>query len=182
MAGDARERSRSYVALLRGIAPANPLMRDTELRRVLAGLGFEDVRTVASSGNVLFDTPDADSTALEATIEGAMQLHLGAPCITIVRSRRRMERLVTLDVFVEADGQRGIVTFLKAPSSPGPELPYEQDGSTVLARHDDALFSVVDPSRAPAILRWIEREYGTANTTRSWRSVRRIATRLGRDT
>lgn len=173
--------SRSYVALLRGIGPANPLLRNTELRAVVEGLGHRNVRTVLSSGNVLFETSEAGSAALEASIEDAMRRHLGAPCVTIVRSRRRMERLVALDVHDDAAGRQGIVTFLQAPPRHGPELPHGQDGWTVLALHDGALLSVPDEAGSPAVLRWIERAYGPANTTRSWRSVRRITTRLGQE-
>lgn len=177
--------NRSYVALLRGIAPVNPLMRNAELRKVFAGLGYDDVRTVLSSGNVLFGTSGASSAALETAIEDALQRHLGAPCAAFVVSRPRMERLVSFDGFDDADdaaGRQRIVTFLKAPPRQGPELPYEVDGSTVLALHEGALVSVVDASGSPAVLRWIEREYGKANTTRSWRTVLRIMTNLREDT
>ncbi len=45
-----------YVALLRGMGPANPNMRGEKLRKVFEGLGFENVRTVLASGNVLFES------------------------------------------------------------------------------------------------------------------------------
>lgn len=92
-----------------------------------------------------------------------------------------MARLAALDVFDDAVDRQRIVTFLETPPRQGPALPHELDGSVVLALHDGALFSVVDASGSPAILRWIEREYGTANTTRSWGSVHRIATTLAED-
>jgi uncharacterized protein (DUF1697 family) len=171
--------SRSSVAFLRGIAPANPLMRNTELRAVFERLGLDDVRTVLSSGNVLFETSESSSAALEAVIEDALQRHLGAPCAAFVVPRRRMERLVAFDGFDDDAGARQqIVTFLRSPPRPGPVLPHEQDGSTVLALHEGALFSVVGAS-GPALLRWIEREYGKANTTRSWRTVLRVMRGLG---
>ena len=59
---------RSYVALLRGIAPTNPKMRNNRLREVFEDLGFSNVRTVISSGNVLFET---DSSAVRALEMGA---------------------------------------------------------------------------------------------------------------
>ena len=171
--------SRSCVAFLRGIAPANPLMRNTELRAVFERLGLDDVRTVLSSGNVLFESSESSSAALETAIEDALQRHLGAPCATFVVCRRRMERLIAFDGFDDdAGGRQQIVTFLRSPPRPGPVLPHEQDGSTVLALHEGALFSVVGAS-GPAVLRWIEREYGKANTTRSWRTVLRVMSSLG---
>jgi uncharacterized protein (DUF1697 family) len=49
-----------YVALLRGIGPSNPNMRNEKLRGVFEKLGFDNVQTVISSGNVLFQTPTKD--------------------------------------------------------------------------------------------------------------------------
>lgn len=49
-----------YVALLRGIGPANPNQRNDKLRGVFEEFGFEDVRTV-SSGNVLFRSDSTDT-------------------------------------------------------------------------------------------------------------------------
>ncbi|MGH2757636.1 MAG: DUF1697 domain-containing protein [Actinomycetota bacterium] len=48
-----------FVALLRGIGPLNPNMRNEKLREVFVGLGFENVRTVITTGNVLFDSPSS---------------------------------------------------------------------------------------------------------------------------
>jgi uncharacterized protein (DUF1697 family) len=44
-----------YIAFLRGVNTART-MRMEDLRRVLEGLGFANVRTVLASGNVLFET------------------------------------------------------------------------------------------------------------------------------
>ena len=43
-----------YVAFLRGVSPMNAKM--PELRRCFENAGFRDVRTLLSSGNVVFST------------------------------------------------------------------------------------------------------------------------------
>jgi uncharacterized protein (DUF1697 family) len=172
-----------YVAFLRGIAPANPLMRNTELRAVFNGLGYGEVSTVLSSGNVLFESPQRSSTTLENAIERALADHLGNPCATFVRARPRMHRLVDLGIFDGLDDTgslRCMVTFLKTTPEEMPDLPHEDEGSTALALHDATLFSVMDTTGPPTLLRWWERAYGTANTTRSWRTVRRVMAALDR--
>ncbi|MGY2002017.1 DUF1697 domain-containing protein [Blastococcus sp. SYSU DS1024] len=174
---------RRYAALLRGIAPANPLMANAELREVLTRLGYANVRSVLSSGNLLFEASDASTRRLEVAIEEAMQRHLGRPCATFVLTRRRLERLAGVDVFAGHDDvgdRRCMVTLLARTPADAPRLPYEQDGSVVLSLREGALFSVVDMTRPPTVLRWIEAEYG-ATTTRSWRSLQRIAAALPRD-
>lgn len=61
-----------YVALLRGIAPTNLNMRNDKLRGVFEKLAFENVKTVISSGNVIFESPSRRAKKLEETIEAAL--------------------------------------------------------------------------------------------------------------
>jgi len=61
----------TYVALLRGITPSNPNMRNEELRSVFGDIGFENVQSVISSGNILFET-GRNLEELESTIEKAL--------------------------------------------------------------------------------------------------------------
>jgi len=64
-----------YVALLRGIGPGNPNMRNEKLRGVLDGLGFESttiLRTRQQLEQLVADNPfggieDVDSSRLQAT-------------------------------------------------------------------------------------------------------------------
>ena len=88
-----------YVALLRGIAPMNPAMRNENLRRVVESLGFANVRTVISSGNVIFESPRRDIAALEAEITQALHEQLGFWSTAIVRCRAELEALVAKNLF-----------------------------------------------------------------------------------
>ena len=76
-----------YVALLRGISPLNPNMRNEKLRGVFTRLGFKNVRTVITSGNVLFETEARNMRQLEASIEKALPQQLGFTSTVIIRSR-----------------------------------------------------------------------------------------------
>ena len=44
------------VALMRGIGPGNPNMKNENYRRIAEGLGLQNVSTFISTGNVIFDT------------------------------------------------------------------------------------------------------------------------------
>lgn len=168
----------AYVALLRGIAPSNPKMRNAELAKVFEGLALEDVATVISSGNVLFSTDSRSPRQVETRIEAALLDHLGAPCTTILRSRPQIERLAGLDVFDAYDDgptQRCNVTFLKrAPKDPS--LPAVGPGAEVVAVRDQAVFSIVDTtaSKTPDLMAKLERAYGKEISTRTWKTVHRI--------
>lgn len=95
-----------YVALLRGIGPANPNQRHEKLRDVFEELGFEDVRTVISSGNVLFRSDSTDIEEMEATIEAAWPEKLGFSSTTIIRSTPDLQGLVELDPFAGYEHSR----------------------------------------------------------------------------
>lgn len=172
-----------YVALLRGIAPTNPKMRNAELQKVFEGLSFEGVRTVISSGNVLFETDQRGKAALESRIEAALLDHLDAPCSTILRTRRQIEQLAKLDLFdgyEDGPTDRCNVTFLKR--KPTVQAPEVGPGAHIVAVQDLAVFSVIDTtsSKTPDLMARLEQAYGKEITTRTWKTVHRIAKAFAR--
>lgn len=174
-----------YVALLRGIGPSNPNMRNDKLRGVLDGLGFGDVQTVISSGNVLFDSDDTDAASLEQRIEQAWPERLGFTSTTIIRDREQIEALVAADPFdgrTDTPTSKLNVTFLKhGPGRPF-EVPYTSPAGdfTIVAITDRAVCSVADltSTRTPEVMQWAERTFGKQITTRTWQTVHRIHKRM----
>ncbi len=174
-----------YVALLRGIGPSNPNMRNEKLREVFQKLGFQNVQTVISTGNVLFESPSRGVKALEAAIEEAIQKQLGFTSTTIIRSHQQLRRLVDSDVFggfEDTPTTRLNVTFLKEKPSTNLQFPHhaEKKGHTVVGIHGREVFSVVDLSGATTsdLMAWLEKQFGKAITTRTWKTVGKILTRL----
>jgi uncharacterized protein (DUF1697 family) len=178
-------RDRRYVALLRGIGPMNPNMRNEKLRGVLEALGFRNVGTVISSGNVVFDTDARDRRSLEARIERAWPAQLGFRSTTIIRSRQQIEELIDRNPFgeqVDTPATSLQVTFLKHAPEQMFDLPYAAAAGdyAVVAYYDRAICSVIDltGSRTPDLMRWLESQFGKEITTRTWKTVHRIARKL----
>lgn len=73
-----------YAAFLRGVMPTNAKM--PQLREAFEAAGFGNVRTLLSSGNVVFSTRAASAAALERRAEAAMQKRLGRSFMTIWRA------------------------------------------------------------------------------------------------
>jgi uncharacterized protein (DUF1697 family) len=174
-----------YAALLRGIGPTNPNMRNEKLRSVFEILGLQNVRTVITSGNVLFETPSRGVKALEATIEEAIQRELGFTSTTIIRSNQELKRLVEKNPFgsiADAPTSRLNVTFLKSKPRTNLRFPYraETKGYAVLGIHGRDICSVVDLTGAttPDLMAWLEKQFGNEITTRTWKTVGRIVDRL----
>ena len=62
-----------YAALLRGINVGGINIKMADLRNTFADLGFENVKTVLASGNVLFDSDRDDVPALKSEIEAGLR-------------------------------------------------------------------------------------------------------------
>jgi uncharacterized protein (DUF1697 family) len=159
-----------YVALLRGIGPTNPNMRNEKLCGVFVSLGFKNVQTVISSGNVLFETTSKNVPALEAKIEKALPAQLGFRSTTIIRSREELQKLVDKNPFRGAEhGSKTylIVTFFK--NKPSQKLKY-----------DRAICTVVDitDARTPEVMGQLEKKFGKEITTRTWKTIQRILKKL----
>ena len=175
-----------YVALLRGIAPTNPNMHNDKLRGVFENLGFENVKTVISSGNVIFDTPFRSVKKLEQTIEAAFPEQLGFTSTTILRSQGQIQKLVDRNPFkgMEHSQKSSLnVTFLKKKRRSDIEFPHTIDNREyeILGMVDGAVCSVIDltGSRTPDLMLRLEKQFGKEITTRTWKTVERIIKAMG---
>lgn len=174
-----------YCALLRGIGPGNPNMRNEKLREVFDGLGFTGVASVLSSGNIVFAAASTDTTSLEDRIQAGLRDELGIAGGTIVRSCAELQNLVDTEPFGGREHTRATyltATFLKTPLDPVPEPFPESDDPTVHVIGYDAgaraVLTVSDNTSSPAFMTWLERRFGTDITTRTWLTVTRIHRRF----
>ena len=174
-----------YAALLRGIRPSVPNMRNEKLRSLFEKLGFDNVQTVISSGNVLFESPSRAVKSLESKIEGAFEQQLGFTSTTIIRSHRHLSRLIDANPFgriKDTPTTRLNVTFLKEKQDTDLRFPYrsKDKGYSVIYMYGREVFSVVDLTGAttPDVMAWLEKQFGKDITTRTWKTVGRIVERL----
>ncbi|OLT47955.1 hypothetical protein BJF85_13715 [Saccharomonospora sp. CUA-673] len=160
-------------------------MRNDKLRAVFAGLGFDGVVSVLSSGNLVFATDD-DASTLEDRIQRALQDELGIGGGTIIRSRDELQALVDTDPFAGREHGREsylTATFLKYPSELAESLA-ELDGASVsLVGYDRAARAVLavsdhTTSSGPEFMTTLERRFGKDITTRTWLTVTRILARF----
>lgn len=164
-----------YVAFLRGISPMNAKM--SELKRCFEAAGFIDVKTVLSSGNVVFGARAASAGTLERKAETAMAKELGRTFRTIVRPVTGLRDLLEADPYaafrLPANAKR-VVTFLREPQEAKLKLPIESDGARIVAMNGSEIFSAYVPTaRGPVFMTLIEKTFGTDVTTRTWDTVRK---------
>lgn len=166
-----------YVAFLRGVSPMNAKM--AELRRCFEDAGYTDVKTVLSSGNVVFDARAKLEIALVREAEAAMTKQLGRTFYTIMRPVNALRDLVEADPYapfrVSAKAKR-VVTFLREPLKTKLSLPFEIDGVRILATTGREIFTAYIPNpRGPVFMTLIEKTFGTNVTTRTWDTVKKCA-------
>jgi uncharacterized protein (DUF1697 family) len=82
-----------YVALLRGVNVGGVNMKMADLAEVVRGLGYENVKTVLASGNVLFETPDA-AAASKDKLETALRSAFGYEAWVHVLTVDQIEKLI----------------------------------------------------------------------------------------
>jgi uncharacterized protein (DUF1697 family) len=95
--------------------------RMAELRRCVEVAGFTDVRTLLSSGNVVFSTArTAAAATLVKRIEQALREGAGYRFAIFVRSTAQLQALLDADPFAEAFadpalplGSKRVITFLR---------------------------------------------------------------------
>jgi uncharacterized protein (DUF1697 family) len=166
-----------YVAFLRGVMPSNAKM--PELKRCFEQGGFTNVRTLLSSGNVVFDAAVRSEGAAERQAEAAMEKSLGKSFYTIVRSTAYLQELLAADPYarhaVPADAKR-VVSFLRKAQPSKVTLPLAEDGASVLYVQGREVFTAYLPcDKGPVFMKLIERAFGAGITTRTWDTVKKCA-------
>ena len=167
----------AYAAFLRGIMPTNSSM--AELRRAFEAAGFTDVRTVLSSGNLVFSARSASEASLQRKAEAAMQQELGKTFLTIVRPVEDLRKLLAADPFKQfrlAPDAKRIVTFLREAPAAKLKLPIELHGARILALRNQEVFSAYVPTpKGPVFMTLLEKTFGKEQTTRTWDTVAKVA-------
>lgn len=161
----------------------NPNMANTKLRGVFEELGFANVRTYISSGNVLFESDEHDVAALEKQIEETLPRKLGFTSQTIIRSKHDLDELVKQNPFPGMAHSRNTslnVTFLKENKKVHLTLPPEGRGYTIVASLKGAVCFVVDltTAKTPQIMNMLEKEFEKKVTTRTWNTVTKLQSLL----
>ena len=166
-----------YAAFLRGVMPTNCKM--PELRAAFEAAGFDDVKTLLGSGNVVFSARAASPATLERKAEQAMHKKLGNAFLTIVRPVDDLREILATDPYKRFPGRpqaKRIMTFLRDQPSKTLKLPIEFEGARILAMRAGVIFSDYMPNpKGPIFMTLIEKTFGKEVTTRTWDTVAKCA-------
>jgi uncharacterized protein (DUF1697 family) len=166
-----------YAAFLRGVSPMNAKM--PELKKAFEAAGFTEVKTVLSSGNVVFNARKASEASLQRKAEAAMKQRLGQAFLTIVRPIDALREMLASDPYRDfrlAPSAKRIVTFLRDRRKSKLALPTEVESARILSQRGGEVFSAYVPTaRGPVFMTLIEKTFGKEVTTRTWDTVAKVA-------
>jgi uncharacterized protein (DUF1697 family) len=170
-----------YAALLLGINVGNRRMKMADLKKSFEDLGYENVRTLLASGNVLFDTKDSKNAATQK-IEKKLTKDFGFEVKIILKSLEELQKIVESEPFKGipvTKATRLYVTFLCEKNTSTLTLPYHsQLKDFEIMRVDDyEVYSVltVNPgARTVDSMKILNTEFGKGNTMRNWNTVLKL--------
>jgi uncharacterized protein (DUF1697 family) len=153
--------------------------RMPELKGAFEAAGFTDVKTLLSSGNVVFSTRGTSEPSLRDKAEAAMNRRLGQSFLTILRPIDSLREMLASDpyrAFRLTPAAKRIVTFLRDEPGSKLALPIELEGARILCIEGREVFSAYLPSpKGPVFMALIERTLGKELTTRTWDTVTKVA-------
>ena len=121
-----------YVAFLRAVnVGGNMIMKMADLKRMFEAAGLEDVQTYIQSGNVIFDSDEADAASLEKQIGSALKKATGKEIQLFVRTMREIQTIASKTPFTAEAGEMVYVVFLG-------KKPGKKQGQALLALRSDA--------------------------------------------
>ena len=176
--------SKCYVALLRGVNVGRAKrVAMADLRKMVGDLGYDGVRSVLNSGNLVFSGPPRPQDEVAAQIEEALVLKLGVAARVLVLDADELAGVVDGNPLLEqaGDHSRLLAFILSSPhATPQARQALEdlcgQDwtsGATALGERAAYVWcpdGILDSAAAAAL----GKQLGDATTSRNWATLLKL--------
>lgn len=172
-----------YVAFLRGVnVSGHKSVKMDELKKLFESLGFQNVKTVLNSGNVIFETGKTSNDDLTDKIESGLFNKLKLKTGVTIRDFETLKLIADSEPFrniVITPQTRLYVTFLKTKNSSKKKLSEKTNENEFkfLKISDTEILSVLNLSVGTGtvdFMKFLEKEFGREITTRNWNTIVRI--------
>jgi uncharacterized protein (DUF1697 family) len=175
-----------YVALLRGINVGKAKRISMEdLRALVERLGYEDVRTVLNSGNVVFKGKKAAEQTIADRIQEALEIRHGIESVTVVITATDLDSIIREDPLskVATSDSKHLVGFTMDQTAlfAARALPTDDFGDDTLAVTARAAYIWAPKGvSASKVCKAVDRIGKQAITCRNWATLLKIqaATRI----
>ena len=154
-----------------------------ELKNMFEAIGFNNVRSVLASGNIIFETNISDTYTVVKKIEGQLAKKLGYEVKVVVRTADELQSLIKSNPFGEiklTPRTKLFLTFLSDTPKSSIKIPHKSaDNDFIILRMTgNEIYSVVRllPGIRPyRIISFLEKEFGKNITNRSWETILKTA-------
>jgi len=174
------------VALLRGInLGGHNRVSMPELRSLLVAAGFEDVRTILQSGNVIVTPPGKGVPRIGAAIEKAIEDGFGLGIRVMTRTREELAAIIAGNPFLDPGADPKFLHTVFLDTAPEQHRVGDLDPD----RSPPDRFSVsgreiyvqypAGSGRSKLNLDYFEKKLGVAGTARNWNTVTKLLALLG---
>src|SRR5262245_18396091 len=175
-----------HIALLRGINVAgHAVVAMSDLRDLVASLGFTRIQLLLQSGNLIFDGGRKSPATLERLLEAETSKRLNKSIDCFVRSADDWPTIIDRNPFpseAKRDPGHLVITFLKqAPPAKALKMLQAAIRGPEIVRLAGKELYVVYPAgigRSKLTNALIEKTLGTRATARNWNTILKIASAI----
>lgn len=173
---------KTYIAMLRGInVSGQKKVPMAELKALVEGLTYQNVRTYIQSGNVLFEYKEADPLILSKQLQEKIADVFGFEVPVIIRTPEEMQTVIKANPFIKAhetEPEKIYLTFLaetpdKEHIAKLQELRYEPE-QFVLSGKEIYLYVPEGYGNAKLNNNLFENKLKVKATTRNWKTVNEL--------
>jgi uncharacterized protein (DUF1697 family) len=169
-----------YVAFLRGInVGGNTTIKMTDLKAAFEKAGFKKVKTILTSGNVIFESDIKNPDEVTETIEAFLKKKWKREILVFVRTVDELQRTVATRPFKNIDftpNTRLYMTLLYEFSR-GLKIPELPANVKITSMKDDSVFTVVTITpemNTPDSMASLNKALGPKITARNWNTIEKI--------
>jgi uncharacterized protein (DUF1697 family) len=175
-------KSNTFVALLLGINLGKRRMKMADVKAVFESLGFENVKTLLASGNVIFESSEKNIQKLTQQIEVVLEKKCKFIVKVILREISEIQKIIDSEPFknISVDkNTRLYVLFLNEKNSKSIPLPYTSPlkDFKILRVDDFEVYCVLQlqhESRTVDSMKVLGKEFGKNTTMRNWNTVLKL--------
>lgn len=173
------DEKKTWVALIRGIGPAtHKVLTMKDLRRACEESGFDDVRTILATGNLIVSSSE-DQIHIQKSISGIFR-SAGLENEVFLRRPEDLRRIIATSPLGEAISRRPskvLVLFLAAELTPAAvsDLCDQRHAEKIeIMGHEIFIDYVNGVAGSRLIPSLVERRIGRPVTARNWNTVLRL--------
>ncbi|RAJ15136.1 DUF1697 domain-containing protein [Olleya aquimaris] len=169
----------TFVAFLRGInVGGHNKIPMQDLRQLLDGLSFKDVKTYIQTGNIVFKAKETDRPVLETKIKAAIKNQFNLEIPVLIKTPKEIQTILTRCPFTEAEKENSYFALLfnKATKQQAQSLDSYSFPNEKFKLINDCiyLYSSTGYGRAKANNNFFEKKLLMEATTRNYKTLKKL--------